>query len=533
MIGFHIDCNVHHFKRDYLERWLTDLAGLGYDAILWELEDAVVWDTCPECAPPDAYTKDEFRELLALSRRLGLEPIPLLQTIGHCEYVLRHGSYSHLAETPDRVDQYCPRNPHLVPFLQDWIEEYLDLFGDVRYFHIGADEAWQLGACPDCKAYAERHSLSQLYIDHVNAVCAGLIERDVRPCIWADMILHHHEALDRLSRRIVLFDWMYDIYRGNGKVCVWGHGLQRKEYLSPETLATFGESLFPEGDEPAREPETFYTADYLAARGFDVVTCPSSASGADSVFAPRHWLHMVNTYDSVRKGQASHLHGSVLTSWTIRIHPWELQRAIIELAPHAAAHPHQPIEQFERDYVQRHLGADRPEFWRACGLLAKPGLLNDVRTLGFGKNAIPVPQNHVQQSLARLAAEGRVEHELATVQDRLAEYRRALDLFRALAESSDKGGTMLETWSLAAHNLINRAEITAFLLTHAATPGSAAPLAPAAEQQGADLLPQMRELRAETHALYRGILKPTRLKLVIDWLYGSVGHAVARTLQGR
>ena len=189
MIGFHIDFNVHHFKRDYLERWLTDLAALGYDTILWELEDAVAWDTCPECAPPDAYTKDEFRELLALSRRLGLEPVPLLQTIGHCEYVLRHGAYSHLAETPDRVDQYCPRNRQLVPFLRDWIDEYLDLFGDVRYFHIGADEAWQLGSCPDCKAYAEQHSLSQLYIDHVNAVCARLIERGVRPCIWADMIL--------------------------------------------------------------------------------------------------------------------------------------------------------------------------------------------------------------------------------------------------------------------------------------------------------------------------------------------------------
>ncbi|HUW83981.1 MAG TPA: family 20 glycosylhydrolase, partial [Phycisphaerae bacterium] len=522
MIGFHIDFNVHHFKRDYLERWLTDLAGLGYDTILWELEDAVAWDTCPRCAPPDAYTKDEFRELLALSRRLGLEPVPLLQTIGHCEYVLRHRPYSHLAETPDRVDQYCPRNSQLVPFLRDWIDEYLDLFGDVRHFHIGADEAWQLGACPDCKAYAERHSLSQLYIDHVNAVCTGLIERGVRPCIWADMILHHHEAIDRLSRKIVLFDWMYDIYRGNGKVCVWGKGLQRKEDLSPETLATFGESLFPEGDEPGREPETFYTADCLVARGFDVVTCPSSASGADSVFAPRHWLHMINTYDSVRKGHANHLYGSALTSWTIRIHPWELQRAIIELAPHAARHPHGPITAFEQAYTRRHFGADRPEFWRACGLLAKPGLFNDVRTLGFGKNAVPVPEDHVQRSLTRLAADGRIDHELAAGHDRLAEYRLGLDLFRALSEPSDNGSPILKTWLLAARNLINRAETTAFLLTHAATPSPARPLVPAARQQGADLLEQLRELRSETGALYGGILKPIRRELVIDWLYRSI-----------
>ncbi|HUW81176.1 MAG TPA: hypothetical protein VMZ31_00095, partial [Phycisphaerae bacterium] len=75
---------------------------------------------------------------------------------------------------------------------------------------------------------------------------------------------------------------------------------------------------------------------------------------------------------------------------------------------------------------------------------------------------------------------------------------------------------------MAARNLINRAETTAFLLTHAATPSPARPLAPAARQQGADLLEQLRELRSETGALYGGILKPIRRELVIDWLYRSI-----------
>ena len=106
--------------------------------------------------------------------------------------------------------------------------------------------------------------------------------------------------------------------------------------------------------------------------------------------------------------------------------------------------------------------------------------------------------------------------------------RRGLDLFGALAQSSDKGSSLLETWLLAARNLINRAEVTAFLLTHAATPR---PLAPAARQQGANLLQQLRLLRDETNTLYDSILKPTRRKLVIDWLYRSVEHALTRTWQ--
>ena len=102
MIGFHIDMNIAQFTPQYLEKWLNELARLGYDTIIWEVENNVKWETCPECASPDAFTKDEFREILALCRNLGLEPIPLFQTIAHCEYVLKHEKYKHLAESPGR-----------------------------------------------------------------------------------------------------------------------------------------------------------------------------------------------------------------------------------------------------------------------------------------------------------------------------------------------------------------------------------------------------------------------------------------------
>ena len=42
---------------------------------------------------PDAFTKREFREILDEADRLRLEPIPLLQTFGHAEYVLTRGKF--------------------------------------------------------------------------------------------------------------------------------------------------------------------------------------------------------------------------------------------------------------------------------------------------------------------------------------------------------------------------------------------------------------------------------------------------------
>jgi hexosaminidase len=236
MRGFHIDMNISQFRGAYLKKELKVLAELGYNTIVWEVENNIHWETCPECVSPDAFTKAEFKDILAYSRSLGLEPIPLLQTIGHCEYVLKHERYKPLAEVPDRIDQYCPRNPDVVPFLLRWIDEYLEVFGKVKYFHLGADEAYTLGECPRCKAYAAERSLSELYIEHMNAMSQPLIDKGVRPVIWGDMLLHHPEALDRLSRKVVIFDWYYDRYYGAGVVQVLYRGLPRGQWVRRRRL---------------------------------------------------------------------------------------------------------------------------------------------------------------------------------------------------------------------------------------------------------------------------------------------------------
>jgi len=88
MTLFHVDLNFVNLSAPYLRRWLKKLADMGYTGLLWELENKIRWETCPECVWPEALSKAEFRELLDYARELGLESMPLLQTIGHGEYVL-------------------------------------------------------------------------------------------------------------------------------------------------------------------------------------------------------------------------------------------------------------------------------------------------------------------------------------------------------------------------------------------------------------------------------------------------------------
>ncbi|HSQ78980.1 MAG TPA: family 20 glycosylhydrolase [Candidatus Bathyarchaeia archaeon] len=537
--GFHIDMNIAQFRGPYLRSWLKRLAAAGYNTVLWEVENNIRWESCPECVSPDAFSKEEFKDILAYSRSLGLEVVPLLQTIGHCEYVLKHPAYKALAEVPDRIDQYCPRNPDVAAFLKKWIDEYLEVFGPVRTFHLGADEAYTLGECPRCRAYAAEHSLSELYIDHINALSQALIEKGIRPAIWGDMILHHPEALDKLSRRIVVYDWLYDRYQGCGTVQIWGRGSLAPGEIDAASLTRFGRFIFPLGDEPGRDPDPFYTADYLAANGFDVVVCPSSSCYGDSVFAPRTYFHMRNTADSFRKGSAAGLGGAVLTSWTVHLFPWELQLPSIELPGFLVRDPGASLQDFEKDYVRRHFGIDDPGFFEAAGLLSRRGLFNYAADMGFFKDARPAPLDYIQKRVEEMAKNGEIEKELAACGLRSAEYERGLEMLTAYDKKAKSGHEELGAWILAGRNLLFRAGASGLLLraargqSQAARADGVADLIGAAQADDARLLlATTRALRDETEAAVAAGIKPSRTAEIMSWMYDSMEAALSRLAAG-
>jgi hypothetical protein len=526
MNTFHIDMNMAQYQAGYLKSWLAKLAQAGYDSILWEVENNVRWETCPECVSPDAFTKDEFREILAESRSLGLEPIPLFQTIGHAEYVLKHPEYAHLKEVPDAIDQYCPRNPEVLTFLHRWIEEYLDLFGPIRLFHIGADEAYEIGACPQCSAYASEHSISRLYIDHINRVIEPLVKKGVTPGLWADMVLHYPEALDLLSRDCVLFDWIYSVYAGSGKVHVWNDGLTRAEDFKPETLARFGPYLYPQGDEPGREPEPYYTADYLAAHGFRVVTCPSSSSNRDNVFTPRTWLHLANTMGWFIKGRA--FMGSVLTSWSMHLFPWELQWSSLHVPTYLKENPAGTLNDYPAWFTRYHFGTEDTTFWHAAGLLAKSCLFTYTNSLGFSKDCLPVASDHVARTLTGLAELGKLDEMLAGCRARLDEYSRGREQMAQFTQHAAHGQEELAIWDLEAANLITRARSSAFLIEHAHEVIHAYKLTAAADRQTAqELFACEQAQRAATTRLYEAMIRPTRREEMMEYAFGAVTNALS------
>ncbi|PID93139.1 MAG: N-acetyl-beta-hexosaminidase [Bacteroidetes bacterium] len=78
-----------------------------------------------------------------------------------------------------------------------------------KYVHIGGDEAYLLGRCPQCKDYVHKHGKSALFVDHINMITELITEKGKVPVLWADIIMKYPEAIDRLPDQSVLVNWNY------------------------------------------------------------------------------------------------------------------------------------------------------------------------------------------------------------------------------------------------------------------------------------------------------------------------------------
>lgn len=52
---YHFDFNTTRLNRPTVEKILRHIAALGYTSVLWELENVVRLDSCPDVAAADAY----------------------------------------------------------------------------------------------------------------------------------------------------------------------------------------------------------------------------------------------------------------------------------------------------------------------------------------------------------------------------------------------------------------------------------------------------------------------------------------------
>jgi Glycosyl hydrolase family 20, catalytic domain len=464
---FHIDFNFVCLRTDFLRNWLKRIADMGFNAILWELEDKVRWETCPECVWPEALSKEEFRELLAYSKSLGLEPLPLLQTIGHAEYVLLQDKYKGFREVADKHSCYCTSNLEVSDFLIRWIKEYIELFGDIRFFHLGGDEAYEFGTCSQCAGIVEKYDKNKLYSNYINALAAPLLENNIRPGIWNDMIMHYPDSVNEISKDFVIWDWNYwDTDDTPKQVNVRNHGYLKKEELDDGLLKSLPELL-----DKDNLLQPFYSVKTLKKHGFDIILCSGASTGGDNFYCPSP-IHAGNIVGAASTVISDDLLGNCVTSWAIRLNDFITQIPSIGLATLAMREPEKNSKTLQYEYCENLFGAKPDKFITASHLIGMSIPFAQSNSTFFQwdgtKGSLPAPSNYINKYLEGLEQENPdlLKSFTLTVNKGLVDLPQGIKLLSEYFQEAKRGLDIIEYWITGASFLLNRALIAQKILNN-------------------------------------------------------------------
>jgi len=209
--GVHLDLKGTPPTFPRLLQLLDLFAALRYTTVFVEWEDAFPWSVDPSFRSPTAYSEEEVRRFAARAEALGLELVPLVQTIGHMENFLKGEKRAPLRAVPDECDVINPLAPGASEFVSSLVLDVMRLMPNIRRFHLGGDEAKNFDAHPSARHFVQKHGSAALYLHHIEPILDLLNKRSIRPLLWHDMMIHWDDALlCRLRPQCDLVVWGYD-----------------------------------------------------------------------------------------------------------------------------------------------------------------------------------------------------------------------------------------------------------------------------------------------------------------------------------
>ncbi|MHA4809967.1 beta-N-acetylhexosaminidase [Flavitalea flava] len=273
--GVHLDLRIQVMKMPALKNFALKLSKQGINTLVMEWEGSYPFLKDPLISNRFAYSRQEVKGFIGYCQTLHIDVIPLQQSFGHVEYILRNNKYAALREDDKDLSQVCPSEPALNK------ELFTRLFRDMismhpsPYFHIGGDETHLLGHCEKCKKRAAEVGISQLYFEHIKMLCDIVVGLGKKPVLWADIALNYPQYIHLLPKQTIFVDWNY------------GWDLNR-----------FGDH------------------EQLVNSGYEIWGAPAIRSSPDNYFLTKWENHFNNIRDFIPVCKKSGYKGVILTSWS-------------------------------------------------------------------------------------------------------------------------------------------------------------------------------------------------------------------------
>ena len=218
---------------EFVKRYLAFAKESEYNTVQLYLEGRIRTRSFPFRLESETYSPDEMREIVREARRLGLDLVPVVSVLGHAENFVSCPELDDLCEesragrgrmcknAPKRV--FCHSVPRTREFLEKYLAEIMEIFPG-KNFHVGLDESFDTGFCPDCARQMKTIGLGGIYLDVINWVHGFLAKNGRRMWMWDDFFEFFPEKADEVPRDIMMCDWEYsrDISRNRGHYGCFG-----------------------------------------------------------------------------------------------------------------------------------------------------------------------------------------------------------------------------------------------------------------------------------------------------------------------
>ena len=203
------------------------LPSQGINTVLIDINDGVRFDSHPEIAAPNAWSREKLKQKLADIRALGMTPIPKINfSASHTAWMR---SYRRLTSSPAYYE-----------LCRDLINETCELFDHPAYFHLGMDEEY-----PNNQKHLECMIVrgEQLFWHDWYFLFDCVEKNGARPWVWSDYAWKFPDLfVKHMPKSVVQSNWFYfRMYEGFSDPPGWEkcfNCFQRLEELGYDQVPT-------------------------------------------------------------------------------------------------------------------------------------------------------------------------------------------------------------------------------------------------------------------------------------------------------
>ncbi|CAF4007872.1 unnamed protein product [Rotaria sp. Silwood2] len=214
----HFDLKGAAPKISYFEQLFPLLHKWGANGICMEYEDMFPFEgIVSNIRHKQAYTKNDIEKINKLAKDNHLDVMPLLQTYGHLEFLLKLKEFSDLRENPKYPQVITPCVNKTYSILFAMIDQYLNLHPNMRLLHIGHDEVYYFltnSACQEFQRLTGVQTQHDLFAYHLSIITNYIREKNpnISLFVWHDVLQNLNSVMlqkYKLMDTIIPVLWSY------------------------------------------------------------------------------------------------------------------------------------------------------------------------------------------------------------------------------------------------------------------------------------------------------------------------------------